>query len=168
MRKFTKLTIVNKEKHKKIINKLGVDIFSDDFTYEYFNEVLNNSSAIISALLLKQKDFFSGIGNYIKNEVLYIAKIHPKQKSDILNKKLTKKLFDAIRHVSYSTLHRWLEDENLKMPRKISKNKPKKISVPYRFKVYGKDRDPQGKKVTEEKIAGRRTFYVKSRQKLIK
>ena len=35
-RRFSKLKILNEKTHKKTLDKLGVDIFSDEFTYTFF------------------------------------------------------------------------------------------------------------------------------------
>ena len=52
--------------------------------------------------------------------------------------------------------------DNLKIPNNIKKISPKKLQVPYKFKVYSKEKDPYGNKITREKIAGRWAYYVKN------
>ena len=160
MRRFSKLKIIKKkEDHDKILNKLGVDILSKEFTLDFFIQIKNNKK-LITALLLDQ-DKMCGIGNYIKNESLYIAKISPFRKASSLSDDEIKHLYNAIKYVAYSNLVEQLKDDKLKVD-KIYKSI--NISVPYKLKVYEQDKDPKGNKVIIENISGRRTFYVKQIQ----
>jgi formamidopyrimidine-DNA glycosylase len=68
-RRFSKLKILDKNKHQKVLDKLGVDIFSNDFTLDFFIEQIKKTSKKIVAFLMEQNKF-CGIGNYIKNESL--------------------------------------------------------------------------------------------------
>jgi len=164
-RKFTKLRIYNKTSHNRIVNKLGIDILSPEFNLDIFMEKLRSKSTTITAFLLDQS-IFSGVGNYIRNEALYMSKIHPKIITSKLDDKDVAKLYKAIRYVAYSGLITWLKDDKIKIPKDIKKMSPKKLQYPYKYRVYGKVKDPYGNKITLEKIGGRKTFYVKSRQKL--
>ena len=73
-RRFSKIIIYDEKQHINIISKLGIDIFEPDFTLNNFKNVIKNKDAMIAPLLLKQ-EIFCGIGNYIKNEVMYIGKL---------------------------------------------------------------------------------------------
>lgn len=159
MRKFTKLEINTREKHEQELSRLGIDILSKDFTLPYFKSVLQRTKSIVAPLLLNQKKF-SGLGNYIKNEALYIAKIHPKTKSNEIDENDLEKLYNAIRYVSFSVLMDFLGESELVLDNKTKKILPKKIKVPYNYKIYGRQTDKNGKKVTKEKIGGRWTYYV--------
>ena len=163
-RKFSNIKILNKKKHKEELDKLGVDIFSDEFTYEKFYELITKGDRKLVTFLLDQKNI-AGIGNYIKSESLYIAKINPHVKTSDLNDKQIKKLYNSIRLVAYSVLIDHLKTDKLKIPKDIKKYKPKKLSNPYYFKVYGQERDLKGNKVIREEINGRGTYYVKKLQK---
>jgi|AntRauTorckE6833_2_1112554.scaffolds.fasta_scaffold07371_4 DNA-formamidopyrimidine glycosylase len=163
-RKFSNIKIVNEKKHKKALDSLGIDIFSDEFTYEKFYELVTKGDRKLVTFLLDQKNI-AGIGNYIKSESLYIAKINPHIKTGDLNNKQIKKLYNAIRFVAYSILIDHLKTDKLKIPKNIKKNKPKKLSNPYYFKVYGQKIDLKGNKITREEINGRGTYYVKKIQK---
>jgi len=167
MRKFTKMRVYKKNTHKRLIENLGIDILTGEFTLDAFEELVCDYNMMISKFLLDQ-DKLSGIGNYIRNEALYIAKIHPKTITSKLSDKDIKSLYNAIKYVSFSLLIAWLKNNKIKISKDIRKVTPKKIQYPYRFKVYEKERDPSGNKVTLENIAGRKTYYVKSRQKLNK
>lgn len=162
MRRFSKLKIYsNKNSHEKIINKLGVDILTKDFTLEYFQEKIKKQNKSLAAFLLEQ-DKLSGIGNYIKNESLYLAKINPHKKTGDLTDANIKALYESIKYVAYSNTIDLLKEKKLHVDTIFKSIKTK---VPYYFNVYEQDKDLHGNKVTEETIGGRRTFYVKSIQK---
>ena len=80
-RRLSRLKIVSSQnEYDKALAKLGVDIFSDEFTEEYFLECFGNKKKLIVAFLMDQSQF-CGIGNYIKNESLYLSGISPKRKT---------------------------------------------------------------------------------------
>lgn len=164
-RRFSKVSIVETEdNHNKIINKLGLSFLKGEVSEDNFVEVVSKSSKNISALLLDQK-IFCGVGNYIRNEALYLVKIHPAKKSKEIKESDIKKLYDKIKFIMFSNLYEMLELDKLKIPKNIKKIAPEKLEVPYKYKVYDRETDKLGNKITKEKIAGRWSYYVKSIQK---
>jgi DNA-formamidopyrimidine glycosylase len=164
-RHLSKIHIMSdKSKHKKLMAKFGVDILTDDFTYDNFKSVLTSKKALIVAVLLDQENY-SGIGNYIKNEALYMSHIDPHRKSNSLTSTETRSLYYNIKFVAYSNLIEMLDTAHIKIPKDINKLKPRKIQNPYKFRVYSNERDPKGNIITVENIGGRTTYYVKSLQK---
>ena len=141
-RRFSKLNVVTEKKHNKILDKLGIDIYSKEFTLKEFQKMLYDRKQNISALLLNQS-ILAGVGNYIRNEALYMAKVSPKRISNTLSEKEIKKLYQAIKKVYAANIG----------------NKS------YTFKVYGREKDIKGNKTKIEKIAGRDTYWVASIQK---
>lgn len=108
---------------------------------------------------------FCGIRNYIRNEVLYMIKIHHKHIASAIDKKDIGKIYDKIRYDIFSNLYEMIKDDNLEIPKYIKQIAPEKLQIPYKYKVYGKEIDTHKNKVTKEKIAGGWTYYVK---KLVK
>lgn len=145
------LCILNKEEHIKKINKLGIDILTSEFTLEYFKNTLKKSKVMIAPYLLKQ-DKFAGLGNYIKNEALYLAKIHPKTKANEIDDKKIEKLYEFIRYVAFSVLATYIQNKLNYFP--------KKLQVPYKFKIYNRTKDDKGNIVKKEKISGRITYFI--------
>ena len=167
-RRFSKLKIVSSQnEYEKTIAKLGVDIFSDEFTEEYFLECFDNKKKLIVAFLMDQSQF-CGIGNYIKNESLYLAKISPKRKTSEITDEEKTKLFKSILHVAYSNFIENMSLNKMKVNKDIKKrirDLDIKIKDPYKFNVYGReDTDLKGNKLTVEDIGGRTCYYVKSLQ----
>jgi formamidopyrimidine-DNA glycosylase len=163
-RKFTKMKIYNTVSHNRIINKLGIDILSKDFTIDKYLNTISNYKVNISRLLLNQS-IFSGIGNYIRNESLYLSMVNPKSNTSKITTNRLIKLYDSIRYVAFSNLITWLKEYRLKIPNDIKKILPNKIQIPYIFRVYGRTKDQYGNSITLTKnIIDRKTYYVKDRQ----
>jgi endonuclease-8 len=161
-RRFSKIGVYTEEQHNKIINKLGIDLFSDKFTLEQFKNIIKSKNTMLAALLLKQ-EIFCGIGNYIKNEVLYMGKVKVTIKTSELTDGQIDKLYSDILFVGYSNLIEMLTDS--KIVKYLDKSKttymPKKLEIPYEYKIYGRDVTLDGKKVLKIKVAGRDTYCIK-------
>ena len=71
---------------------------TDLFTEEYLRNKMRSRHVPIKALILDQT-VLSGVGNWVGDEVLYQAKLHPEQYCDDFSDEQVKKLYDAIRHV---------------------------------------------------------------------
>jgi formamidopyrimidine-DNA glycosylase len=165
MRRFSKLAIYDETKHNKAINKLGVDILTTDFTLDYFTEIIKSVKKQLVAFLLEQNKM-CGIGNYIKNESLYISKISPYSKTDELDDDDIEKLYNAILFCVYSNTLDLIKEGELKLDNNFTKlMKSIKTEVPYKYRVYEQDKDPLGNKVIHKIIAGRKSYYVKDIQK---
>jgi DNA-formamidopyrimidine glycosylase len=165
IRKFTKLNIYKKTAHDRKVAKLGIDILKEDFTYEAYYKLISNRKMMITKFLLDQ-DKLCGVGNYQKSDALYLARIHPKAKTDELTDKQIKDLYEAIKYIVFSSLLTWFTKDRIKIPIDIQNVKPSKTKVPYKFIVYGEEKDPLGNKITFEDVGGRGTYYVKKLQKL--
>jgi formamidopyrimidine-DNA glycosylase len=165
-RRFSKVSIIKSdEKHEKIISELGETFLNKNLTEDIFTNIVSKSNKSITALLLDQK-IFSGVGNYIRNEALYLAKIHPEIKSKNLSIDDIHTLYHEIRFVMFSNLYEMMENDDLKIPKKISNLAPDELEVPYIYKVYDREVDKKGNNVTREKTNGRWSYYVKKIQKL--
>ena len=156
---------MNEKEHIKFSNSLGVDILTDKFTLEYFSNIIKSKNKNICSLILDQK-YFAGLGNYIKNDALYLSRIHPNRKSNSLTNKEIKLLYNNILFVTFSNLVEWYKEYKIKLPKNLNNLIPKKILVPYKFFVFDREYDDLGNKITFIKnLCGRRTFYVEKLQK---
>lgn len=161
-RRFSKIVIYDEKQHFKMISKLGIDIFDKDFTLNNFITIIKSKNTMLAPLLLKQ-EIFCGIGNYIKNEVMYITKLNAKIKTSELNEDKINELYSNILFVSYSNLVEMLKDSNISKYLDKSKSTyiPKKLEVPYQYKIYGRETTSDGKKVLKIKVGGRDTYCIK-------
>lgn len=89
---------------KKILDQLGPDAISDDFSFEYFYSRLSNKNRMIKPFLLDQT-FIAGIGNIYADEALWLSRIHPKSLSSSISKIKAKKLYKAIIEVLKIGIH---------------------------------------------------------------
>lgn len=161
-RRFSKIVIYDEKQHLNAINKLGIDIFESNFTLNNFSSVIKSKDAMLAPLLLKQ-EIFCGIGNYIKNEVMYLTKLKAKIKTSELDDTQIKELYTNILFVSYSNLVEMLKDTKILkyLDKSKSTHMPKKLEVPYEYKIYGREITSDGKKVIKIKVGGRDTYCIK-------
>lgn len=162
-RRFSKIKFLNEKEHLAALDKIGIDIFTKQFTLKYFKDIIKSKNTILAGLLLKQ-ELFSGIGNYIKNEALYLTNLNAKIKTNELNDNQIKKLYQNILFVSYSKLYTELDEYDLR--KYLNKDKinhvPKNLEIPYSFKIYNQENTPDGEKVIKIKVAGRDSYCIKS------
>lgn len=145
--------IDNKEKLDKYLNKYAIDILDKDFTLSKFKEnvkKLQNKKLKrneISGILLKSEYLCSGIGNYLKCEILYDCGISPYRSINDLNDDDINKLFKSIKKIV---------DIHLNADGKSVSD----------FKVYQLKIDKNKNEVIYEKTPdGRMTYWVKEIQK---
>jgi len=76
-RKFGTMIIGDDSYHKCRTSKIGPDLYSDDFTPTYVISKISRMKPTkpISKLLMDQ-GVFAGVGNYIKSEIIYAARIN--------------------------------------------------------------------------------------------
>ena len=79
IRKFGKMRILNKEqiqqKHFNTYDFLNKD-YDFDKHVKYLKQKVSHGKSVCSTLM--DQRFFPGVGNYIKSEALYAAKLHLK------------------------------------------------------------------------------------------
>ena len=151
------LSVIEKE-----VDKIGLDIMSSSTTYVKFKERLETirNRAIfkhpIEELITDQKILISGVGNYLKAEVLYDAKIAPHRHSTSLDDSEWKRLFHSIKKVSARMYDALTSSHG-------TKDTDKYMNA---MKVYRKKEDPLGNKIANFKnSSGRTTYWVPAIQK---
>lgn len=90
---------------EKKLNIIGIDIMAPETTFNEFIEKIkkkNNLDKAIGLVLLNQK-IVSGVGNYIRADVLWLSKISPFRKTIDLTDKEIKKLFINLRLLIWSS-----------------------------------------------------------------
>ncbi|MFA6518179.1 MAG: bifunctional DNA-formamidopyrimidine glycosylase/DNA-(apurinic or apyrimidinic site) lyase [Candidatus Shapirobacteria bacterium] len=76
-RKFGWIKIFTKDSLTQFQHHLGIDVLDPKFIFNYFYLALQRTRAPIKSVLLDQS-VFAGIGNIYANDALFLAKIHPK------------------------------------------------------------------------------------------
>jgi len=127
------------------------DVLSDEFDRECALKAMNRNTRIIADVLLDQ-DIFGGVGNIIKNEVLYLTGIDPRSISSSIP---TEKAEELVTQVIAFTKG-WLDI-------KLQGNSLNRV-------IYNQPECECGTKIERENIGDydRRTFYCASCQTLYK
>lgn len=142
--------IKNHETLLSKLNTIGPDIMDETTTLEIFKSKIKsntNFNKSIGIVLLNQK-LISGIGNYIRADALWLAKINPFK----LVKKMTdieiKKLYHCLKVITWGNY-----DREYAITKKII-NKLDKIPYDYKrdFFVYREDKDIYGNPIVKEEL----------------
>lgn len=125
------------------------DVLSNAFDKEDALDAMRRDDRIIADVLLDQ-DIFGGVGNIIKNEVLYLARIDPRSVSSSIPEGKAAELIEVV--IDYS--RRWLQS-------KLTGNALTRV-------MYNQQECECQKRVTRENMGeyNRRTFYCSSCQAL--
>ncbi|XP_015573770.1 formamidopyrimidine-DNA glycosylase isoform X2 [Ricinus communis] len=97
-RRFAKVRLLNNPVSVPPISELGPDALLQPMAVDEFYKSLCKKKMPIKALLLDQS-FISGIGNWIADEVLYQARIHPQQSASSFTKESCATLLKCIKEV---------------------------------------------------------------------
>lgn len=130
------------------------DVMSDEWDPKKAREVLKNNPGLLICDALLEQDFFAGVGNIIKNEVLYRVCIHPESIVNKIPAHKLKKLVEEARTYSFQFLE-WKRKYELKQHWKAH---TKKVCIRCGSEII--------KKYTGKKK--RRSFFCKNCQVLYK
>lgn len=135
MRKFGRVRVV--EDLEKELEELGPAVL-DKPSYEEFYGRFVATKMEIAKLLLDQH-YLAGIGNYLRAEILWEARLSPYRKFNTLTEEEKKVLYKKALEVC---------DYHYRHP------------FDFNFKVYEQERDPLGNVVSHDKMAGRTIHWV--------
>jgi DNA-formamidopyrimidine glycosylase len=131
-------------------------IDKDILTLEWFTQLMRRKKVPVKALLLNQSSL-SGVGNWVGDEIMYQARLHPEQYSNTFSDEQIKRLHEAIMYVCDTAVGTLAESDKF----------PKDWLMKYRWdkgkKTGGKL--PNGAKITFLTVAGRTSAIVPSVQK---
>ncbi len=144
--------------------RIAPAILSDRFTTEAVADFLRRRRrAPIKAVLLMQERF-PGIGNWMADEVLWRAAIHPKRLAGSLSPAEIGTLHRACRHVCRMALDT-IAGQGRYLPPNLNQHIPKTWLFWHRWEDGG--RCPRtGKRLLREEVGGRTTCWSPARQKL--
>jgi len=78
-----------------MVDSLGLEPLTEQFTLQAFKKLIRNSRSEIKLLLLNQKKI-CGIGNFYIQDLLWLAKIHPKENCSGLSEARIEELYTVI------------------------------------------------------------------------
>ena len=162
MRNFGTIKFV-KGKHEMVkkLKSLGPDMLAEDVSNHKFREALMKRPKWSLAKALMKQDLVCGVGNYIKADSLWLAKLSPHRVIESLSDAEFNDLNEAIKNVmrtSYAsggaTIQSYVSfDDSIG-------------TYTQNMIVYGQTHDPEGNEVIKEKTKdGRTTHWVPSLQK---
>ncbi|XP_047972495.1 formamidopyrimidine-DNA glycosylase isoform X2 [Salvia hispanica] len=152
-RRFAKVRLLDNPVSVPPISELGPDALMEPMTEDELSNSLRKKNIGIKALLLDQ-GFISGIGNWMADEVLYQARIHPQQTASSLSKESCATLLKCINEVTDFAVE--VDAESLRFPTEWL----------FHVRWYKKPGKINGKKIDFIKAGGRTTAYVPELQKL--
>uniref|UniRef100_A0A6C0LZQ6 Formamidopyrimidine-DNA glycosylase catalytic domain-containing protein n=1 Tax=viral metagenome TaxID=1070528 RepID=A0A6C0LZQ6_9ZZZZ len=156
--------IREREQLEKKWNALGPDILNDNINEDiFYSRIDKKKSKKIADLLVDQK-LISGMGNYLRAEILWYAKISPHRIYSSLNQEDKTRLYNAAYNLArYHTIKkkskRYPSMNNSKLEYQLN-IKPEKD-----FFVYQQKIDSYGNEVITEKMGGRTIHWVPKLQK---
>ena len=141
------------------LNKLGPDIFNVS-KVEFTNIIKESSNTEIGAFLMKQEKI-SGIGNYLRAEILWLSKIDPFRKiKNLTNMEINLIYQNSIKLVWY------FYDFKQALKKKIILDTDKyPIDYDRDYFIYGESTDIFNNKIIKKTLANRTIHYVPNYQK---
>ncbi|KAF2691048.1 putative formamidopyrimidine-DNA glycosylase [Lentithecium fluviatile CBS 122367] len=131
-------------------------IDKDTLTVDWLAKKLRSKKVPVKALLLDQANI-SGIGNWVGDEIMYQARLHPEQYSNTFTDEQVKKLHDAMMYVCDTAVELLADKdkfpEDWLMTHRWSKGKKEAAKL------------PNGSRITFLKVGGRTSAIVPSVQK---
>ncbi|KAL8873195.1 MAG: hypothetical protein Q9174_001297 [Haloplaca sp. 1 TL-2023] len=160
-RRFARIRLVDcaaeEMRNTSPLKENGPDPVQDGITEEWLVQKLQSKHVPVKALLLDQANI-SGIGNWVGDELLYDARIHPEQYSNTLTASQMKQLHKSMMYVCKTSVE--LRAESDKFPEtwlfkhrwgKGKKDDPQKL--------------PNGEKIKFVTVGGRTSAIIPSVQK---
>ncbi|GAG56617.1 unnamed protein product [marine sediment metagenome] len=85
-------------KNNQIFRNLGIDPLSNKYNIEIFYKATNKRIGMLKTNLL-DPSYITGLGNYYADEILFLAKFHPKKEISKLNRLEIEALYSSINKV---------------------------------------------------------------------
>ncbi|XP_021826678.1 formamidopyrimidine-DNA glycosylase isoform X5 [Prunus avium] len=184
-RRFARVRLLKDPASVPPISELGPDALLEPMTGDELFESLSKKKIAIKTLLLDQS-YISGIGNWVADEVLYQARIHPEQSAASLSKENYGNLHKSIKEVIEYAVQ--VDADSIQFPREWLFHfrwgkKPRKViekslevgadssQFPSNWIFHSREKKPgkafvDGRKIDFITVGSRTTAYVPELQKL--
>jgi DNA-formamidopyrimidine glycosylase len=141
------------------LENVGPDLIQDGVTEKQWLRTWRGvrSKKAIAELLLDQR-IFAGIGNYLRADILYHARIYPMATLE----SLTDEELIILYHSTMKIIGRAVEGKGYSI---VSYSLPDGTKGKYESLVYGHDEDPKGRPVEKTKLGQRTIHWVPRVQK---
>jgi len=153
------MTIFTNEKElNDKLKKIGDDILDNKTTYDIFYSRLTKSKNMEKAIcvVLMDQTVISGIGNYLRSEILWLAQINPFEKVGKLTKDDINEIYIAAKKITWNLYNykRGIKLGYIKNSDKFPEDYDRD------FFVYKQDKDIFNNKIKQKKIKDRLVYYV--------
>jgi len=155
IRNFGTLKVVTSKKElQKKLDSLGYDVLKTAVGWQEFKQVFNKKPNKTITECLMNQSVISGVGNYLKAEILYNSKISPHR----LVKDIKDKEWE---NLHYNALSQSRRSYKLGGATISTYRQPNGEEGLYnrRFAVYNQKTDPNGNTVIKEQTADKRTTH---------
>ena len=153
-RHFGTLKFIRKSELENKLNKIGPDVLSSEFTEEFWYELCLKYQEWTFPKLLMNQSKISGIGNYLKCEILYASAVSPHIKIGETPVCKVQSIFENSRIISLSSLRaKGVSIRDYQLPDASNG------SFQFKLKVYNKKQDYHGYKVIKELTDDKRTTH---------
>ena len=162
-RLFGTFKVLRKEAMEAYINNgvpdmLRVALGEDEFSLDQFREIMQKRKRSRVGTILKEgKKALRGIGNYLRAEILYNAKINPHRLVGDLSPAEIETLYNSILEVIGAVYRQ-----------NGSSNYNQEFDIPgnfYEFQIYRLKKDPLGNPIISEKLGSQSIYWVPEVQK---
>src|SRR5574337_763028 len=124
-----------------------------DKNLRWVTHMLSKTSKSIAEVLMDQH-IFSGVGNYIRAEALYLAKLSPWRQANKLSQDEVKALCQSIVDVMQESYQH--QGATIHTYKTVYGEEGKYSTL---FKVYGQKQDPTGRKIVKQQTPDKRTIH---------
>jgi formamidopyrimidine-DNA glycosylase len=158
--KLGKFGIFTVDEMRDKLRKLGPDVTTDAFTKSIFKEHMEpySSSRRAIAMILIDQSIVSGIGNYLRADILYDAKLDPRTPVKNLSDEDIENLYDSIVRIVKDSLEKI--GTTIKTP-----SSKTELRGDYKPKIYDQTEDPLGNPISKLKMQGRTVYWAPAVQK---
>ena len=135
-------------------SRIGPDLLADTITLEQYRVVARQKGLVnkeVAWFLMEQK-YFSGVGNYLKAEILYASRLHPGRIMNTLTDTDLEKLYTS----TLSIIHDSYRNGGLTIATYSDANG---VIGKYQRKIYNKTVDPLGNPIIRQEFSDKRTTH---------
>ena len=149
----------NFDKLNKKLNKLGPDIF--DISEHQFIEIVKSGSKYTIGEFLMKQEKISGIGNYLRAEILWLSKINPFKKIKSLSDNDIKIIYYNSKKLVWY-FYDYIQGKNNNI---ISKNDKFPIDYDRDYFAYQEKKDIYNNEIITDTLGNRTIHYAPNYQK---
>jgi endonuclease VIII len=148
--------------HHPFLNRIGPDVLSDGISIDIVQQRLNDPTfrrRRLTTLLLDQH-FLAGLGNYLRSEILFVAKVHPSRRPADCTTEQIEALAEAAIAIPTQSYKTGGITNSLELAAQLKAKGYRRYH--YRHWVFGRVGQPCficGTSIVKEMTGGRRYYY---------